>query len=104
MPGADDGIVTVAPGRRAALANYTPPAPLLAAPVFEETLAPVVIEDEPADEDDETVMEDAARKRSIEATEAETGAEEAAAAEESEAGQSETEGPAADQAEGEESR
>lgn len=94
VPGADDGIVTVAPGRRAALANYTPPAPLLAAPVFEETLAPVVIEDAPADEDDEALTEDAATEAeasdALEATEAETAAEESAPAEESEPGQSET--------------
>lgn len=54
VPGYDEGIVTVAPGRRAALANYTPPAPLVVAvPVFEDEPEPV--EDEtPAEAEDAT--------------------------------------------------
>ena len=104
VPGADDGIVTVAPGRRTALANYTPPAPLAPAAVFEETLAPVVIEDEPADEAEETATDDAAAEAEATddapaATEAEAVAEEAAPAEESEAGEAQ-----ADTTENEESR
>lgn len=54
VPGHDEGIVTVAPGRRAALADYTPPAPLVVAvPVFEDEPEPV--EDEtPAEAEDAT--------------------------------------------------
>lgn len=46
VPGADDGIVTVEPGRRPALKDYTPPVLHVAAPVIEEILAPVVIDEE----------------------------------------------------------
>ncbi|MBX7111746.1 MAG: 50S ribosomal protein L3 [Dehalococcoidia bacterium] len=50
VPGADEGIVTVEPGRRGPLKDYTPPVLHVAAPVVEEILAPVVIEEEEAEE------------------------------------------------------
>lgn len=50
VPGADEGIVTVEPGRRGPLKDYTPPVLHVAAPVLEEILAPVVIEEEEAEE------------------------------------------------------
>lgn len=56
VPGADDGIVTVEPGRRPALKDYSPPVLHIAAPVIEEMLAPVLIEDE-AEEAESTVAE-----------------------------------------------
>lgn len=67
VPGADDGIVTVEPGRRPALKDYVPPVLHVAAPVIEEILAPVVIDEEEdaeaeATEVDETVAEDAAEE------------------------------------------
>ena len=103
VPGADDGIVTVAPGRRAALANYTPPAPLAPAAVFEETLAPVVIEDEPADETEEVTDTAASEAEASEATEVDAPAEEAAPAE-SEAGEAPGDDAPAETTENEESR
>jgi len=54
VPGADEGIVTVEPGRRPALKDYTPPVLHAPAPVVEESLAPVFIDEEEADEVEET--------------------------------------------------
>jgi large subunit ribosomal protein L3 len=60
VPGADEGIVTVEPGRKPALANYAPPEPLAAPPVIAEAPAAVLVQEEEAPEVEETAPEEAA--------------------------------------------
>lgn len=59
VPGADEGIVTVEPGRRGPLKDYAPPVLHIAAPVIEEILAPVLVEDDETADDAEEVAGDA---------------------------------------------
>jgi large subunit ribosomal protein L3 len=99
VPGADDGIVTVQPGRKSPLQGYTPPEPLMAAPVVDEDMLPPL--DEAAAEETliETPVGETAETMDAETavgeTEAEVEAEaaEAATAEDS----SEAETPAEDE-------
>jgi large subunit ribosomal protein L3 len=74
VPGADDGIVTVQPGRRSPLAGYTPPEPLV------DIVPPVLEEDMPPAAEDEAAEEAAAEETTV-APEAEAEAAEAEAAE-----------------------
>jgi large subunit ribosomal protein L3 len=82
VPGFDSGIVTVAPGRRAALTNYVAPEPLAVAPVIEDEIEPVV-EPEEAETDEATDETDAAVDETTDAAETSDEAADAAPAEES---------------------
>lgn len=99
VPGADEGIVTVERGRKPALKDYTPPAPLMVAAVIEEDFA---LADEAASDDEEDTAAEVEESGVEPATEAGETDEAVASAEEVAAGSEP--GEAIDvQAEGEES-
>lgn len=87
VPGADEGIVTVEPGRRPALKDYTPPVLHIPAPVLDEVLAPVLIEEEALDEAEAADVPETDEAASGESAEADGEAPAAEAAEEGEAAQ-----------------